>query len=447
MREIIFSICGITLLLAGCQSPLRSTQQPLPTPEPGAVSGMQPAAPASNPVVPAGYDAARNTVVPAVALEPLPEQEGEIPMSRVGPPASIITPPPSPPADLTAASLKRLKMEKERKGFDVEDLAPENIIKNIKNATGYGPSEQVARQAFNEGKELFRQQKYTEAADKFSTAAVRWPDSPLEEDALFYQAECYFFADRYPKAHDTYSELLKKYSNSRHLDKAVAREFAIGRYWEQLQDAHPLWVIQPNLTDSSRPHFDTFGNSLAAYRNVRLYDPLGPLADDSVMASAVAQFRRNHFEEASEDFKQLRKDYPNSKHQMNALLLGLQAEMRKYPGSLYDRTALDEAYDLADTALKQYGAKLGPEQARVAKARALILEEKANRIFVLGQYYEKNKYHGAARICYENLIDEYPSTAKAKQARARLDAIKDLPDNPTNYFKWMSDLLPTSKKL
>jgi outer membrane protein assembly factor BamD (BamD/ComL family) len=461
MRELLFSVCAIAFFLAGCITPPTHPQgasaanspplsNPSPaTPPPGLASGEQSVVPVSNATAPSVYETGGKTIIPAVAIEPLPEKEGEIPQSQVGPPAPIVTPPPAPPAELSSGSSKRLKMdeEKEHKGFEMEDLAPENIVKNIKNAAGYGPNEQIARQAYKEGKELFAQKKYMEAADKFNTAAGRWPDSPLEEDSLFNQAESYFFADRYPKAHDTYSELLKKYSNSRHLDKAVAREFAIGRYWEQLQDAHPLWVIQPSLTDSSRPYFDTFGNALAAYRNVRLYDPLGPLADDSVMASGIAHFRRGNFEEAAEDFKQLRKDYPNSKHQMNAALLGLQAEMRVYPGSWYDQTSLEEAYQIADTALKQYGPKLGPEQARVAKARVLILEEKANRIYVLGQYYEKNKYIGSAKICYQNLIDQYPSTSKAKDARVRLDAVKDLPDNPPNYFKWLSDVLPQSKKL
>src|SRR3990172_2006816 len=96
---------------------------------------------------------------------------------------------------------------------------------------------------------LFRDKKYKEAAGKFATAADRWPDSPLEEDALFLKGESEFFADQYPKAHDTYGGLMKKYSNTRHLDTVVRREFAIGHYWEQLQDAKPTWPVTPNVTD------------------------------------------------------------------------------------------------------------------------------------------------------------------------------------------------------
>ena len=90
-----------------------------------------------------------------------------------------------------------------------------------------------------EGQALFRAKKYKEAGAKFATAADRWPDTPLEEDALFLQGESEFFSDQYPKAHDTYGGLLKKYTNTRHLDVVVRREFAMGRYWEQLVRRQP----------------------------------------------------------------------------------------------------------------------------------------------------------------------------------------------------------------
>jgi outer membrane protein assembly factor BamD (BamD/ComL family) len=239
---------------------------------------------------------------------------------------------------------------------------------------------------------------------------------------------------------------LKKYSNSRHLDVAVQREFALGRYWEQLQDKSPLFVIQPNLTDGSRPRFDTFGYAVQAYQNVRMYDPVGPLADDSLMATAVAYFRHGRFEEAAQDFDLLRKEYPNSEHQKAAHLLGLQAKMRIYQGRYYDPTALIEAGEIADQTLTQFGGQLGAEQARVAKARKQILEEKANREYAMGEFYDKQKYYGAARIYYQGLIENYPTSERAKDARARLDAIKGEPDVPPNYFKWLTDIFPSHKR-
>jgi TolA-binding protein len=429
---------------------------PVPSASPSAaqnIPSFPPQSPTASAVVPAvgSYAPMSKTrvIIPAVAVEPIePAKPDQMPMSKIGPAQPVVTPPPTLPPDPppSIVSSNSAKTELEKKGFEWSDLKPENIYKGMVKASGYGPSEPIARAAFQEGKELFVQKKYLEAAEQFKTAAFRWPDTPLEEDALFLQAECYFFADEYVKAHDAFEVLFKKYSNTRHLETAVSREFAIGRFWEQMQDVKPLWTIQPNFTDKGRPWFDTFGYALRAYQNVRMYDPTGPLADHSLMAAGAAHFRHNEFEEAALEFDQLRKDYPNSDHQVLAHILGMQAKMRVYQGDMYDKTALKEAHEIADSALTQFGSKLGSEQSRMLKSRSQIVEEEANRLYVLGQYYEKNQFHRSARYYYQNVIDEFPRTEKAELAKQRLAAIQDKPDMPPNHIKWLTDLLPESKK-
>jgi outer membrane protein assembly factor BamD (BamD/ComL family) len=388
-----------------------------------------------------------SAVVGTVAAEAIGEDDsGTFPVSVLPPQPPVTTAPPKllPDPPPTPASMADPMKDKDLDFWS--KLAPENVWKSVKKATGNGPNEGIARAAFKEGQELFKQKKFSEAAEKFKIAADRWPDTPLEEDALFMLGESQFFSDQYSKAHDTYSLMLKKYNNSRHLDVAVAREFAVGRYWEQVDTYQHSYALTPNFTDNSRPMFDTYGYAIKAFQNVRMYDPTGPLADDSLMATAIARFQRGQFEEAALDFDLLRKEYPNSEFQKNAHILGLQSKMRVYQGKYYDPTALNEAGEIADQTLSQYGAQLGQEQTRVAKARKQIIEEKANRDYAMGEYYEKQKYYGSARIYYTELIENYPSTDRAKEARARLDAIKGLPDVPPNHFKWLTDLIPSGKK-
>ena len=173
---------------------------------------------------------------------------------------------------------------------------------------------------------------------------------------------------------------------------------------------------------------------------MRLNDPTGPLADASLMAMGNAYFRRGQFENAAYNYDLLRKEYPNSKYQMKAHVLGLQAKMRVYQGTLYDRRPLNDAKKIADQTLNQFGDKLGPERERVAQARAQIIEEKANREFTLAEYYEQHKYYGAARMYYKSVIDDYPSTEKAKEARVRMEKIRNEPDSPPNHFTWLTGL-------
>ena len=135
---------------------------------------------------------------------------------------------------------------------------------------------------------------------------------------------------------------------------------------------------------------------------MRLNDPTGPLADASVMAMGNAYFRVGRFEEAASNYDVLRKEYPNSKYQALAHVLGLQAKMRVYQGTLYDQAPLNDANKIADQALKQFEKELGPEHKRMVQARTQIIEEKASREFMLAEYYEQHKYYGAAKMYYKS---------------------------------------------
>lgn len=415
------ALCGALGSICGCAGiPPAPVGATAPPPRPGSISGVvqTSAEEAATPLPPTG-DAAQGAAKPA----------GRVPVYP--PPGPAVVPEPA----------KKPNGERADTGFDLEKLAPESLYKGIKSAAGYGPNETFARDTFAEGEKLFQEKKYKEAAAKFATAADRWPDSLLEEDAMFMQAESYFFSDKYSSAHDTYANLLKKYDNSRYLDTAVKREFTMGRYWEQMHDKSPHWPVTPNLTDKTLPWFDTYGHAIDCYRFVFTHDPTGPLADDAVMATARSHFMREEWEEAARYFDMLRKQYPQSEFQVQAHVLGLQAKLRMYQGAAYDGASLAEASEISETALTQFNRELGPEKERMLETSKAILDQKAQREWTMGQYYEKKRHYGASRMYYNNIVKEYPLTPTADLARKRLEEIKDYPDVPVNHFKWLTQIL------
>ncbi len=333
----------------------------------------------------------------------------------------------------------------EESGFELSDLAPDKVYKDLKEAAGYGPNENVGKALFEEGKALFQEKNYAGAADKFKAASKRWPDSMLEEDALFWQGESHVLADQYPKAQDAFDRLLKKYDNSRHLDPTTKRLFEIGQYWEKLYERDARWPITPNVTDKKQPMFDTFGNAIKAYETIRLKDPIGPLADDAVMATANAYFRKQRYADAAYHFDILRKEYPKSEHQKAAHLLAVQANMRVYQGRIYDDSPLVDADEIAEQAITQFPSELGEERQRMLETRQQIAEEKAQRDIADAEYYERKKCFGAARFYYQSVIKEYPLSAAARQAQARLQQIRNEPDEPPNRFSWLTDRFERKK--
>ena len=48
-----------------------------------------------------------------------------------------------------------------------------------------------------------------------------------KQDAMFMEAESYFFDDRYIKARDSYDALVKEFTNTRYLDTIIDHEWFI----------------------------------------------------------------------------------------------------------------------------------------------------------------------------------------------------------------------------
>jgi hypothetical protein len=264
----------------------------------------------------------------------------------------------------------------------------------------------------------------------------------IEEDAMWQLAECWFFTDRYPKAEDGYDELVKKYANTRHLDRIAQRQFVIAQYWIALDQKLHLPVIVPNLADSSRPLFDTRGRALKAFDHVRLNDPRGPLADDSIVAQANAHFLDRQWLDADYFYSLLRTEYPDSEFLLQAHLLGLQAKLRSYQGAGYEGGVLDDAEILADQLLVQFPDQLSPEDATRAEAtRAEIAAQQAQRHWSRAEFYAKGNHYTSARIYYALIARDYPRTMLAQQARTKLDSIQGLEDVSDDPLPMLTKLL------
>ncbi|MEX0611712.1 MAG: outer membrane protein assembly factor BamD [Pirellulales bacterium] len=329
----------------------------------------------------------------------------------------------------------------------IPGLDPRVQYEKVKSAVGLGPNEQFARESYAEGVRLFREKKYSAAAEKFEEAVARGPHSLIEQDAMFMLAESYFFADRYIKARDSYDALVKKHSNTRYLDTVIDREWKIARYWEQYEQHNSDWVLTPNANDKTRPWFDTIGHAIKAYDNIRLNDPTGPRADDAIMATANIYFDRGRYDDADYHYTLLRREYPRSELQYEAHLLGLQAKLRKYQGENYDGTPLEEAKSLVKQLRSQFASRLPEEEKqRLRTTEGQLNQEIAMRDYRMAEYFDGTKHYGAARYYYAQVMKKYPETELATKARERVGQIAAEPEKPPKRLAWLVELFPESSE-
>lgn len=338
----------------------------------------------------------------------------------------------------------------------LHDLSPSQIGTTLKVKGFAKPNEAEAEQAFAEGQRLYEQasgtlendpeaarKQYEQAANQFRLAADRWPDSALEQDALFYEGEANFFANRYVQANRAFEKLIAQYSGSRYLDKAEARRFSIAQYWLQLSRAGGMTKFK--IGDPQRPAFNLAGEARRIFHRIRLDDPSGKLADDATMALGNAFFEAKMYQDAADTYEDLRITYPGSQHAFHAHLFELKSRMNSYYGKSYDQEPLVKADELLKLIVQQFPKECENEREYLAAEATTVRSLLAERDYALGQYYEKKGENLAASMIYRDVTKNYNDTDLAKDSDEKLMALADKPAEPPQRAKWLTDMLPQSE--
>jgi outer membrane protein assembly factor BamD (BamD/ComL family) len=331
-------------------------------------------------------------------------------------------------------------------------MSPKRVRSNVQEALGLGPDEQLARQIYSEADALFEQASnaqdderrdlFVEAAGKYATAAARWPDSMLQEDALYMKGECYFFADYYDDARKSFEALIKEYPNTRHIDRVAARRFDIAQYWLAVHKEDPTFFLMPNWRDEQMPHNDVFGNAVRVYDKIRLDDPTGRLSDDATMAAGSAYFAEGKYRQADRFFTDLRRTYPESEHQFEAALLAVKSKIELYQGPDYDSAPLEDGQALIELMFEQWPEESDKHREFLTKAYKDIRLQLAQREWETGQFFDGRGEYGGARYYYTRVVQDFADTSLATNAQERLAAISDRPDKPEQQMQWLVDRIP-----
>ncbi len=334
----------------------------------------------------------------------------------------------------------------EDEGFSIRSFSPGRLIDAAQEMIRGKPSESAAQRSYHDAQNQFQRKQYAAAKGNFSTAAKRWPDSPLEEDALFFVAECEYFSDRYPAADEAYAAVVKKYANTKHLNQITRRRFAIAQYWETAQRKSNKWAFTPNFSDPKLPRFDSGGRALKTYEAIMNSDTRSDLADAAIMATGDALYANGRFEEADFRYQMLIKDYPQSNYLYQAHHQSLKCKIQMYQGPDYSSASLVEAGELVDQMLLQFPQRSRQDRETLLKFRREIRAKKANEDWALAQYYAKRKEYRAARVYYEKIAKKYPDTSRAPESLALIERYQDEPDKAPHPLEWATRWLPREEE-
>lgn len=337
--------------------------------------------------------------------------------------------------------------------FLLEDLSPTLLTQSFKTGIGNGSNEDTARQAFQQGKQLFDQATeivtanpqgtqhadlFVKAAGYFRRASMDHPDSSIAEDALFMEGESFFFADHYVQSNRAFEGLIADYSGSRYLDQAQQRRFAIAGFWLNLKKNGAKFA----LNDPKRPKFSLGSEAQRILHRIRIDDPTGKLADDATYALGVAYMNSNRYDEAADTFSYLRQDYPGSEFLFKSQMLELESLLKSYKGHHYDGTALEKSRELVKQIKTQFPNEARQNEELLSQQDSLITNQLAQRDYEVGQFYERRGENRAAQQYYEKVQREFQNSVFQEEAAQRIERVASLPPVPTPPAQWVKKIFP-----
>jgi TolA-binding protein len=334
--------------------------------------------------------------------------------------------------------------------FSKDDPAQQAAAKDsvVLRPDGLGkatPSTAESNADLEGGREVFRQRDYVKAEKAFHKIAEKAKDDPVvAEEARFYEAECLYMQQRYPKAADTYVRMLNDCGSGVHREQAVQRMFDIANFWledtrkemEETKEkqAGKRWFVAPHFVhlDRTKPFLDEEGRAVELLEHVRYNDINGPLADKALFMIGTVKFFNEDYREADYQFTQIVEKHPASPLYPRAAEMAIIAKNLSTGGSDYDGRKCAEARDMVPIALASY-TKVEQDNPPLAKEKeeflrrqlAGITMQQAEKDYKMAEFYRRTGRPESAFFLYEVVRRRYPGTKYADLATEEMHRIRE----------------------
>ncbi len=251
-------------------------------------------------------------------------------------------------------------------------------------------------------------------ADAARRLLKRWmkanPDDERFEEARFLLGETYFLARDYWKAVQQYQTVAENASGELY-DLANQRCVDVGRAFLSGQK-RILWIF------FRLPAYD---DGVEILDRVWERAPGSRIGELALKLKADFYFERGDMDLAQDEYANLVKQYPSGRYVQLAMLRSAEAAEAAFPGVKFDDQPLIDAqqrYQQVVAAFPPYA-----ERERVPERLEGIRQQRAEKDLSVARWYEKTRRSGAAEFYYRLILEDWPDTLAAAEARTRLRAM------------------------
>jgi outer membrane protein assembly factor BamD (BamD/ComL family) len=277
---------------------------------------------------------------------------------------------------------------------------------NPKSAVKPTPKEQ-----FDFAKSFYDGEKYEDAKREFRKLLRQYPKSFEASESQYYLGLIEEAIGNLYEAYKAYQKVIDKYPFSERIQEIIEREYKIGERFMAGEKRKAIGITLP----VENPAIEIFSKVIEN-------STYGPLAAKAQYKLGLVLKSLLRYYEAEEAFNKVISNYPNSEWVEAAKFQIASCRAAVSRGPDYDQGAASQAKEKFEDFVKEH-----PDAVLSGEAEKNIYqlkEKEAEANFTIARFYEKQKAYEAAKIYYNDIINNYPDSVWAVKALERLQIME-----------------------
>lgn len=257
-------------------------------------------------------------------------------------------------------------------------------------------------------RQLVNQKKSSKAVDLAEKFTVKYPDSPLNEQALILGGQAEMNRDRFWQAYEWYEKYLTRYPSGEFYERALNREYEIGEAFLKGKKR----LVFKILWLPAEPEGIEILNRVAEHA------PSTAIAEQSLLRIAQFHTDKKEYTEAVQAYDHYLSLFPKAPKASFAMLRAARAMYASYRGPEFDEVPLVDSQTRFREFAQRYPITAGQEG--VNEMLRLIHAGRGQRYYVTAQFYERTHHNDSALFYFKRVISEYGDTDWANKAKTDL---------------------------
>ncbi len=259
---------------------------------------------------------------------------------------------------------------------------------------------------------LYDEGEFKKAISEFAKLIEHFPNSTQAPLAQYYIGRSNEENGSLYEAYRAYQKTIERYPYNERVEEIIERQYMIGTHFLEGEKAKIMGMkILPALDKAAEIFTQVVENS-----------PFGRYADIAQYKAAEAYKKLEYYEEAVIAYQKLIDEYPQSPLVEDAKYQIAQCTYFVSRDPYYDQEFTDRAIESYEKILQKSDDSELSEEAQNTLAR--LREKKAMSSFDTAQFYERMKRYNSALIYYREILETYPDTQVALEARKKIDELE-----------------------